>query len=164
MPNFVTITYTHDRGAVIMLIKLLRKGNDMFNALNAVFSEKPAVSALAIIIIVAMGAYFGYKQNEETWSEIQVITEKVDQLAESNESIKASLYKMEYTPSYEIIKLGLAGLSHEESIAKIKFWVTEEWVAKIANLTTLCEEPERKLLIKLAGNSARAGDYCRAMH
>jgi hypothetical protein len=164
MLNFVTIEHNHDRGVVIMLIKLLRKGNDMFTALNAVFSEKPAISALAIIFIVASSQYAGYKKNEQTQSEMHQITTKVDQLAESNESIKLSLYKMEYMPSYEIIKLGLAGLSHEESIGKIKFWGNEGWVAKIANLTTLCEEPERKLLIKLAGNPARAGDYCRAMH
>jgi hypothetical protein len=100
-----------------------------------------------------------FLQSELTSTKVMLVEVK-----ESLDLVNASLYKMEYMPSYEIIKLGLAGLSHEEAIAKIKFWVAEEWVAKIANLTTLCEEPGRALLIKLAGNAARAGDYCRAMH
>jgi hypothetical protein len=128
------------------------------------------------VLIVVLGFVWHEEQNTQGLSQanaesiaalseqVETLTAQMKQMAIQVEGITQSLYKMEYIPSYEIIKLGLAGLSHEEAIAKIKFWVAEGWVAKIANLTKLCEEPGRNLLIKLAGNQARAGDYCRAMH
>jgi hypothetical protein len=167
------ISYTHDRGAVIMIANQILEGIKMslpenFDLRSVVAWMFKRLGTGASILIIGFMYFQEEQKNAQQISnmqiEIEILTSIVTEVKKSNERLEASLYKMEYMPSYEIIKLGLAGLSHEEAINKIKFWVDNEWVAKIANLKTLCEEPGRVLLITITGNSARAGDYCRAAH
>jgi hypothetical protein len=128
----------------------------MFEMLLSKINGNQGSIGLLLILSLAGNTYANYQAD-------QVMKGTLSALSDQMAFIEDSLYEMKYGPSYETIKRGLAGLNHEEAIEKIKFWVDEEWVAKVVDLDKLCEEPDRKHLIKLAGIEGSV-DYCRALH
>lgn len=119
----------------------------MFNmaALNILITKNPAVATIMILIMFAYNSYDGHVIKQEM------------------SAISSALYEMKYKPAYQTIKKGLARLSHEQALAKIDFWETEDWVAKIVDLEKLCEEKDRKFLFMITGAEHKSADYCRAL-
>lgn len=132
--------------------------------LQGIFQSK---ATTPISVIFAVFVYWsGLQATQETAEanahEVTRLSAQVANLTKQISAIGDQLYAMKYEPAYKIIKLGLAGKSHGEAIERIKFWVSEDWVAKIANLNELCDEPDRKYLMKIGGPQGSV-DYCRAL-
>jgi hypothetical protein len=131
---------------------------------QGIFQHKATTPASIIFAVIVY--WSGFQTTQETAEtnaiEVSQLVIQVSSLTDQIGEISDQLYEMKYEPAYKIIKLGLAGKSHDEAIERIKFWVDEDWVAKIVNLTELCEEPSRKYLMKIGGPQG-AVDYCRAL-
>ena len=132
-----------------MIKTLTLKGLTMSSA-NEIIQKKPIYAFLLFLALFVANQATVYNGNQ-----------KVDALSVDIAGLKDTINLLRYEPSEQAIGKVFSKLTERsEFIAKVQFWIDEEWTAKLVDINKLCEQPNRIIINEMISKSF-AIDVCR---